>query len=98
MDFLYKLTTSKAALKTITLIPGETAYVFLNQLANKFNLSRSKLQKVYNKYAYKLDGNILANTYSLPIGMKEDHLLFYLFSQSNKKYEEFSKKIFVNYY
>ncbi|RXJ89118.1 4-amino-4-deoxychorismate lyase [Arcobacter sp. CECT 8983] len=96
-DFLYKLTTSKAALKTITLIPGETYYVFLKDIANKFNLSEEKLNKIYNEHAYKADGNILAETYSLPYGMKEDHLLFYLFSNTNKQYEEFSKKIFGYY-
>ena len=97
MDFLYKLTTSKAALKNITLIPGETSYVFLKQLAKELNLSEKKLQEVYKKHLYKLDGNILAETYSLPYGMNEDHLIFYLLSQSNKKYEEFSKKIFGFY-
>ena len=94
MDFIYKLTNSKAALKSITLIPGETSYVFLKRLASEFNLSEEKLTDLYNQYAYKADGNILAETYSLPIGMKEDHMIFYLFSQTNKKYEEFSKKIF----
>jgi UPF0755 protein len=34
-DFLYKLTKSKAALKTITLIPGETSYYFLKDLSKK---------------------------------------------------------------
>lgn len=97
MDFLYKLTTAKAALKSITLIPGETSYVFLKKLALEFNLSEEKLHKIYNQYAFKADGNILADTYSLPLGMKEDHMIFYLFSQSNKKYEEFSKKIFGIY-
>ncbi len=96
-DFLYKITKSKAALKKVTLIPGETSYIFLQQLAKKFNLSHSKLEKIYNQYAYKADGNILAETYSLPYGMKEDHLLFYLFSNTNKQYEEFSKKIFGYY-
>lgn len=96
-DFLYKITKSKAALKTIILIPGETSYIFLQELAKEFNLSHEKLQAVYNKYAYKEDGNILAETYSLPYGMKEDHLLFYLFSTTNKKYEEFSRKIFGYY-
>lgn len=96
-EFLYKITTSKAALKTITLIPGETSYIFLKTIAKKFNLSQSKLEKVYKEYAYKNDGNILADTYSLPYGMKEDHLLYYLFSNTNKKYEEFSKKIFGYY-
>lgn len=96
-DFLYKLTKSKAALKNITLIPGETSYIFLKQIAKKFNLSEKKLNYIYNEYAYKKDGNILAETYSLPYGMKEDHLLFYLFSNTNKKYEEFSQKVFGYY-
>lgn len=96
-DFLYKLTKSKAALKTITLIPGETSHFFLNQLSTKLNLSRSKLQKEYNKYAYRKDGNILAETYHLPLGMDEEHLMFYLVNYTKKKYKEFSKKIFGVY-
>lgn len=96
-DFIYKITKSKAALRNITLIPGETSYIFLNQVAKKMKLSRYKLQKVYDKYAYKNDGNILADTYALPYGMKEDHLLFYLFSNTNREYEEISKKIFGTY-
>ncbi|WP_228133196.1 endolytic transglycosylase MltG [Aliarcobacter lanthieri] len=97
IDFLIKLLTSKAALKTVTLIPGETSYFFLKKLADEFNLDEEKLTKIYNEHAYKLDGNILADTYSLPVGMSEEYLIFYLFSQTNRKYEEFSKKIFGIY-
>jgi UPF0755 protein len=97
LDFIYKLITAKAALKTITLVPGETYYIFIKKLATEFNLSEEKLMELYNQYAYKADGNILAETYSLPLGMKEDYMIFYLFSQTNKKYEEFSTKIFGFY-
>ena len=97
LDFLYKLVYSKAAVKNITLIPGETSYVFFKKLAAEFDLSEEKLTELYNQYSYKADGNILAETYSLPLGMKEDYMIFYLFSQTNKKYEEFSKKIFGYY-
>ena len=97
MDFLYKLTTSKAALKDITLIPGETYYFFIKDIAQKFNLNEKELFRIYNKYSYKKDGTILADTYHLPYGMKEDHLILYLLSQTDKKYEEFSKKIFGYY-
>ncbi len=97
MDFLYKLTTSKAALKNITLIPGETSYVFFKDIAKKMNLSEEKLNEVYNEYAYKEDGNILAESYLLPYGMNEEHLILYLLSQTNKTYELFSKKIFGIY-
>ena len=96
-DFLYKLTISKAALKTITLIPGETSYFFINQLAQELNLSREKLQISYEKFSYKEDGNILAETYKLPLGMDEEHLMFYLINYTNKKYKEFSQKIFGTY-
>jgi len=96
-DFLYKLTISKAALKTITLIPGETSYFFLNQLSSKLNLSREKLQDSYDKFSYKTDGNILAETYKLPLGMDEEHLMFYLINYTNKRYKEFSQKIFGAY-
>jgi len=97
MDFLYKLTTSKAALKDITLIPGETYYYFLKDIATKFNLDEKRLFKTYEKYSYKKDGTILADTYHLPYGMKEDHIILYLLTQTDKKYEEFSKKIFGYY-
>ncbi len=96
-DFLYKLMYSKAALKAITLIPGETYYVFLQNLAKEFNLSEEKLYELYKEYAYKEDGNILAETYSLPMGMSEEYMIFYLINQTDKKYEEFSKKIFGIY-
>lgn len=97
LDFIYKLITAKAALKTVTLVPGETYYIFIKKIATEFDLSEEKLMELYKQYAYKADGNILAETYSLPIGMKEDYMIFYLFSQTNKKYEEFSKKIFGYY-
>ncbi len=96
-DFINKLLTSKAAIRQVTLIPGETYYYFFEEIANKFNLSHKKLLLSYEKYAYKLDGNILAESYNLPMGMKEDHLVFYLISFTNKKYEEFSNKIFGEY-
>ena len=67
------------------------------RVADKFNLSINRLRELYQEHAYKEDGNILAETYSLPYGMREEHLLFYLFSQTNKQYEEFSRKIFGYY-
>lgn len=96
-DFLHKLVTSKAALKTVTLIPGETSYFFLKDIAKTFNLSENKLKEAYTKYAYKNDGNILAESYHLPIGMSEENLMFYLINYTNNQYERFSQKIFGEY-
>jgi UPF0755 protein len=96
-DFLYKLTTSKAAIKTITLKPGETYYFLLKQLETKLNLSHAKLSKAYQKYSYKLDGNILAESYNIPLGMNEDRVIFFLIDYTNKQYKKYSTKILGHY-
>ncbi len=96
-DFLYHLTRSKAALENITLIPGETYFFFLQDIAKKLHISVYKLFDQYAIKAYKKDGNILANTYNVPIGMNEIELIDYLLTKTNQKYKKFSKKIFGFY-
>lgn len=96
-DFYYKLTTSKAALRSITLVPGETYVYFFKDLAKKFNLSYDKLIYYYDKYKTKADGNILAESYSLPRGMDEERIILYLINYTKKQYKEYSYKIFGNY-
>lgn len=97
MEFLYKITTSKAALKKVTLIPGETYYFFLQNLAKTLNISTIKLFETYSKLAYKKDGNIIADTYYLPFGMNEEQLIKHLFSITDKKYRKLSETIFGEY-
>ena len=96
-DFLYKLTTAKAALRTITLIPGETTYIFLNQLANNLHLNREKLQKVFDRYAPISEGVFIPNTYKIPIGISEKELVRLLLQVSLKKMHAMSYKIFGSY-
>ncbi len=38
IEYLYRLTTAKAATREVTLIPGETTTVFLDQLAKELSL------------------------------------------------------------
>ena len=97
IEFLYKLTTSKAALKKVTLIPGETYYFFLQNLAQTLNISTYKLFETYSRLAYKKDGNIIADTYHLPLGMNEEQLIIHLLSLTDQRYEAYSKKIFGLY-
>ena len=97
LEFLYKLTTSKAALKKVTLIPGETYYFFLQNLAKTLNISTYKLFQTYAELAYKKDGNIIADTYYLPFGMNEEQLIKHLLGITEKKYKKLSNKIFGQY-
>ena len=93
-DFLYKLTNAKSALQSITLIPGETTYIFLNQLANNLQLDRDKLQKEFDRQTYIKEGAFVPNTYSLPIGITEKELIRILLSHSLKEMKKISTKFF----
>lgn len=96
-DFLYKLTTAKAALQNITLIPGETTYIFLNQLAEDLNLDRKILQRYYDLYFSMEEGALVPNTYKLPLGITEKELIKILLDQSLKQMRAFSIKLFGTY-
>jgi len=96
-DFLYKLTHSKAALIKITLIPGETKEIFFSNVAKNMHLNYKKLINEYNKLTNIKDGVILADTYTVPIGMSERHLVNYLVYNSLYKHKKLSEKIFGIY-
>jgi len=96
-DFLYKITHSKAALIKITLIPGETKEIFFQNVAKNMHLNYDKLIKEYNKMTHIKDGVILADTYIVPMGMSERHLVSYLVANSLYKHRQLSEKIFGVY-
>ncbi len=96
-DFLYKLTTAKAALRDITLIPGETTYIFLDQLAKNLGLDRAKLQEEFEKQSPVKEGVFVPNTYKIPVGISEKELISLLLKISLKKMKAISIKIFGSY-
>jgi UPF0755 protein len=97
IDFLYRLTTAKAKMEEITLIPGETKEIFFTTIANQLKLDKTKLDKYYNEFSKYPEAGIYAETYYVPYGMGEKHLIYFLLSESEKKYEEISKKIYGTY-
>lgn len=96
-DFLYKLTTSKAALTSITLIPGETTHIFLDQLSSQLSLDRSKLESEFRSLSSMSEGVFVPNTYALPIGISEYMTIRTLYTQSQKQMRSLSQKIFGSY-
>ncbi|MDO5045906.1 endolytic transglycosylase MltG [Campylobacter sp.] len=96
-DFLYKLTTAKAAMSEITLIPGETTAIFLRDLAKKLNLNEKILNEIYDKSAPLADGFLVPETYKIPIGIDENQLIEHLLSLSKKSHESLSKKFLGSY-
>jgi len=97
IDFLYKLVTAKAQMLEVTLIPGETTTLFLQETASDLLLDRDKLQRYTDRYASYKEAGIYANTYHVPFGIKEKHLILFLTSQTDKKYQELSEKVYGTY-
>ena len=97
IDFLYKLTNAKAMIHKVTLIPGETSELFFEILAKNLNLDKSKLSIYYKEFSPYPEAGIYADTYYVPYGIKEKHLMHFLIRESNKKYEKISQKIYGEY-
>ena len=95
--FFKSLVSSKAATKDVTLIPGETLYYFIRILSQKFNLSTEELQSAYDKYFPDPDGVIFPDTYSLPVGIKEDEIMKILYEISIKRHEQNAIKLLGSY-
>jgi len=96
-DLLYKITHAKAAIVKVTLVPGETTELFFVQLARKLHLDIKKLKMAYQIYAPYMDGVIWPDTYYIPLGIDEDHLIKHLVTKSLEKHKSLSEKFFGIY-
>ncbi|HHH37347.1 MAG TPA: endolytic transglycosylase MltG [Epsilonproteobacteria bacterium] len=97
IDFLHKLVTAKAKMVKVTLIPGETTVLFLRELGTKLSLDTAKLQAYYDRYSSYKEAGIYANTYYVPLGIQEKHIILFLTSQSDRKYHDLAQKIYGTY-
>lgn len=93
-EFLYKLTTAKAALRDVTLLPGETSQYFLYEISKNLGLDYDKLVRNLQASAPIKEGFLVPETYKIPLGMSEEHFIYYLVNLSKKEHENRAKKIF----
>lgn len=96
-SFLYQLTNSKAALKELTLIPGETMYFFIEEIHNTLNLDKEALWEAYREFAKYPDGVIYPDTYKVPLDIGPRYLMNHLISQSMKQHKKNAIKILGTY-
>lgn len=96
-DFLYKLTHAKAAMKSVTLIPGETTYGFSEQLAQELGLNSDILYRYFQELGQYQEGLLVPDTYNLPIGIDEKGTALHLLKSSYKRHKSWSQKIFGTY-
>ncbi len=96
-DFLKALTTAKAALFTIKLIPGETTYTILYLLAKRYGYPLEVLQKEYNRLAPYPEGVLLAESYFVPKGIEAAPLMRYLVHTSLVRHKKIAQKFLGSY-
>jgi UPF0755 protein len=97
IDFLKKLSTAKEAIDVVTLIPGETRPIFLEELAKQQKLNVDKLESAYSEYSSYKEAGIMPETYHLPKNISEKKLIALLVEQSEKKYKELALKHLKKY-
>ena len=97
LDFLRKLTNAKEAIDVITLIPGETRPIFLEELAKKHKLDIQKLETFYDEFSPYKEAGIMPETYHISKNMDEKNLIKVLVDQSEKRYKELSMEYFKKY-
>lgn len=96
-DFLIRLTSAKAAMEDVTLIPGETTYVFLEELAEQMGLDGKLLRYHYNALAPEKEGILVPETYKLPLGITEKEAVRLLLNRSQTQMRQWAEKIFGTY-
>ncbi len=96
-DFLYSLTFSKAAMTDITLIPGETAIIALEVIAEQLGLNSEILWETYKISSPFTDGYLVPETYKVPIGIQEKELIELLINRGTEFHTAMSNKIFGSY-
>ncbi|HAA2195075.1 endolytic transglycosylase MltG [Campylobacter coli] len=97
IEFLHKLTIAKAALETLTLIPGETSVIFLEQAAKQLELDKNTLLVEFEKQATYKEGVFLPETYKIPKGITEALLVQVLLKHAENSNRKTSEKIFGEY-
>lgn len=96
-DFLYALTSAKAAQESVTLIPGETLHFFIIDIGVQLDLNEDKLLESYLRYAPYEEGVILPNTYKIHANATEDSLMRSLIQQSLAIHEDLARKYLGRY-
>ena len=95
--FLKKLSSAKEAIDVVTLIPGETKVIFLEELAKSHALDRKKLNQAYDELSSYQEAGIVPETYHLAKNIDEKKLIQILLKQSEEQYKKLATTYLKKY-
>ncbi len=88
LELLARITLRRSHYKPLTLIPGETRYFFLRQMAKKFDFNLTRLETEYDRLSPFPEAGILAETYHVPLHLQEKGALKLLIDLSMRRYRQ----------
>ena len=92
-DFLYRLTKAKAALFDVTIVPGETTYLFLKNVSKSYNYPFKEMLEYYKNIAPYPEGVFYAQTYALPKGIDYKKFIEILLQKSLHNHRNLAAKL-----
>ncbi len=97
LDILKRIASNRGRYKKITLIPGETTVIFLQQLSRDMNLSEERLKKSFYQICRYKEASIIADSYNIPVNYNEKNILKLLCGNSEKVYKKLSYRYYDRY-
>jgi UPF0755 protein len=91
-SFFKNLHLKKVKTMQVKLYAGETSKELTKRLANDMKLDPTKLLTLYKEKSRFGEGDIIEGRYTLPRDADENTTMTYLFNQSNKVFEQFTKQ------
>jgi UPF0755 protein len=97
LEFLHRLISTTSRFRPVTLIPGETTVIFLEELAEKLDKNASRLKAAYRDLSPYPEAGILAESYNIPLHYSERRIMDYLINLSEKRYRKLAAEAGIDY-
>jgi len=94
LEFLARIVSRRSHFANVTLIPGETTIIFIDNLAQQLEMNATALQHAYDRFSPFPEAGILADTYHVPLHLHETGVMRMLTRLSEKRYKALAQKNF----
>jgi len=97
LEFLHRLAAPSSRFRPVTLIPGETTLLFLDELAKTLDKNATRLREAYRRLSPYPEAGILAESYNVPLHYSEERIVNYLLNLSERRYRKLAAEAGIPY-
>ncbi len=92
LELLVRIVSRRSHFWNVTLIPGETTPLFLDQVAKQLEMNATQLTRYYHQFSPFPEAGILADTYHVPMHLREKGVMRMLTHLSEKRYRALAQQ------